>query len=197
MCCLISEFGPLCLQTPHLLLLGVLCITADVIYIDCMGFVCLMYPFVYLSAYSDVFCGYLLCTNVGPVPRIGRIKGEITPTSFNHQGRLIECRSEEHASRFDPLPNWMNRMFEFAPLFLLHSGGHVLLDDDTDLGYVEDGTPCGPSMMCLDRKCLPIQFLNMSACPTSPNGRICSNHGVRTHGIYPALIYFFVNFVHK
>ncbi|XP_026768415.1 disintegrin and metalloproteinase domain-containing protein 23 isoform X2 [Pangasianodon hypophthalmus] len=97
----------------------------------------------------DVFCGYLLCTNVGPVPRIGRIKGEITPTSFNHQGRLIEC-----------------------------SGGHVLLDDDTDLGYVEDGTPCGPSMMCLDRKCLPIQFLNMSACPTGPNGRICSNHGV-------------------
>ncbi|TSM68857.1 Disintegrin and metalloproteinase domain-containing protein 23 [Bagarius yarrelli] len=70
----------------------------------------------------DVFCGSLLCTNVGPVPRIGRIKGEITPTSFNHQGRLIEC-----------------------------SGGHVLLDDETDLGYVEDGTPCGPSMMCLDR----------------------------------------------
>ncbi|KAK3569233.1 hypothetical protein QTP86_026523 [Hemibagrus guttatus] len=97
----------------------------------------------------DVFCGYLLCTNVGPVPRIGRIRGEITPTSFNHQGRLIEC-----------------------------SGGHVFLDDETDLGYVEDGMPCGPSMMCLDRKCLPIQYFNMSACPTGPNGRICSNHGV-------------------
>uniref|UniRef100_A0AAR2L260 ADAM metallopeptidase domain 23a n=1 Tax=Pygocentrus nattereri TaxID=42514 RepID=A0AAR2L260_PYGNA len=97
----------------------------------------------------DVFCGLLLCTNVGQMPRIGLIKGEITPTTFNHQGQLIEC-----------------------------SGGHVLLDDDTDLGYVEDGTPCGPSMMCLDRKCLPIQSLNMSACPTGPSGHICSNHGV-------------------
>uniref|UniRef100_A0A8B9HF09 ADAM metallopeptidase domain 23 n=1 Tax=Astyanax mexicanus TaxID=7994 RepID=A0A8B9HF09_ASTMX len=97
----------------------------------------------------DVFCGLLMCTNVGQVPRIGVIKGEITPTTFNHQGNLIEC-----------------------------SGGHVLLDDLTDLGYVEDGTPCGPSMMCLDRKCLSIQSLNMSACPTGPNGRICSNHGV-------------------
>ncbi|KAL7881859.1 hypothetical protein AOLI_G00087080 [Acnodon oligacanthus] len=97
----------------------------------------------------DVFCGLLLCTNVGQMPRIGLIKGEITPTTFNHQGQLIEC-----------------------------SGGHVLLDDDTDLGYVEDGTPCGPSMMCLDRKCLPIQSLNMSACPTGPSGPICSNHGV-------------------
>ncbi|KAL6484650.1 hypothetical protein MHYP_G00066950 [Metynnis hypsauchen] len=97
----------------------------------------------------DVFCGLLLCTNVGQMPRIGLIKGEITPTTFNHQGQLIEC-----------------------------SGGHVLLDDDTDLGYVEDGTPCGPSMMCLDRKCLPIQSLNMSACPTGPSEHICSNHGV-------------------
>ncbi|KAI4883840.1 hypothetical protein NFI96_002593 [Prochilodus magdalenae] len=96
----------------------------------------------------DVFCGLLLCTNVGQMPRIGFIKGEITPTTFNHQGQLIEC-----------------------------SGGHVLLDDDTDLGYVEDGTPCGPSMMCLDRKCLPIQSLNMSACPTGPSDSICSNHG--------------------
>lgn len=58
------------------------------------------------------------------------------------------------------------------------SGGHVLLDDETDLGYVEDGTPCGPSMMCLDRKCLPIQSLNMSTCPTGPNGQVCSAHGV-------------------
>uniref|UniRef100_A0A4W4FH35 ADAM metallopeptidase domain 23a n=1 Tax=Electrophorus electricus TaxID=8005 RepID=A0A4W4FH35_ELEEL len=97
----------------------------------------------------DVFCGYLLCANIGQVPRLGVIKGEVTPTTFNHQGRIIEC-----------------------------SGGHVLLDDGTDLGYVEDGTPCGPSMMCLDRKCLPIQSLNMSACPTGSKGHICSNHGV-------------------
>ncbi|KAL0963872.1 hypothetical protein UPYG_G00314660 [Umbra pygmaea] len=97
----------------------------------------------------DVFCGFLLCSNIGRNPRVGMMKGDITPTSFNHQGRLVDC-----------------------------SGGHVLLDDETDLGYVEDGTPCGPSMMCLDRKCLPIQFLNMSACPSGPNGLVCSAHGV-------------------
>lgn len=80
-----------------------------------------LYPvvIVHLSAYSDVFCGYLLCTNVGPMPRIGRIKGEITPTSFNHQGRLIECRWEERASRLVPQPYRMNLMFEFAPLFYI------------------------------------------------------------------------------
>ncbi|KAF1382584.1 hypothetical protein PFLUV_G00145310 [Perca fluviatilis] len=97
----------------------------------------------------DVFCGYLLCSNIGRNPRVGMMKGDITPASFNHQGRLVDC-----------------------------SGGHVLLDDDTDLGYVEDGTPCGPSMMCLDRKCLPIQSLNMSTCPSGPNGQVCSAHGV-------------------
>uniref|UniRef100_A0A4W4H078 ADAM metallopeptidase domain 23a n=1 Tax=Electrophorus electricus TaxID=8005 RepID=A0A4W4H078_ELEEL len=90
----------------------------------------------------DVFCGYLLCTNIGRNPRIGTLKGDITPTTFNHQGRLVDC-----------------------------SGGRVLLDDDTDLGYVEDGTPCGPSMMCLERKCLPISSLNLTACPLGPNGR--------------------------
>lgn len=54
----------------------------------------------------------------------------------------------------------------------------MLLDDDTDLGYVEDGAPCGPHMMCLDRKCLPIQFLNISSCPMGSNGKVCSGHGV-------------------
>ncbi|XP_053354528.1 disintegrin and metalloproteinase domain-containing protein 23 isoform X1 [Clarias gariepinus] len=97
----------------------------------------------------DVFCGYLLCTNIGRNPRIGTLKGDITPTTFNHQGRLIDC-----------------------------SGGRVLLDDDTDLGYVEDGTACGPSMMCLERKCVPISSLNLTACPSGPNGRVCSSHGV-------------------
>lgn len=97
----------------------------------------------------DVFCGYLLCSNVGQNPRIGILKGEITPTSFNHQGRLVDC-----------------------------SGGHVILDDETDLGYVEDGTPCGPSMMCLEHKCLPIQSLNVSTCPIGPNAQVCSAHGV-------------------
>ncbi|XP_051998406.1 disintegrin and metalloproteinase domain-containing protein 23 [Xyrauchen texanus] len=97
----------------------------------------------------DVFCGYLLCTNTGRIPRVGIMKGEVTSTNFNHQGRLIDC-----------------------------NGGHVLLDDQTDLGYVEDGTPCGPSMMCVDRKCLPIQSLNLSSCPSRSNGHVCSSHGV-------------------
>uniref|UniRef100_A0A4W5QUJ7 ADAM metallopeptidase domain 23 n=1 Tax=Hucho hucho TaxID=62062 RepID=A0A4W5QUJ7_9TELE len=97
----------------------------------------------------DVFCGFLLCSNIGHNPRIGTMKGDITRTSFNHQGRPVNC-----------------------------SGGHVLLEDETDLGYVEDGTPCGPSMMCLDHKCLPIQSLNMSTCPSGPNGQVCSSHGV-------------------
>lgn len=54
----------------------------------------------------------------------------------------------------------------------------MVLDDDTDVGYVEDGTPCGPSMMCLDRKCLQIQALNMSSCPLDSKGKVCSGHGV-------------------
>lgn len=44
------------------------------------------------SFHSDVFCGYLLCTNIGRAPRIGIMKGEITPTTFNHQGKLVDCR---------------------------------------------------------------------------------------------------------
>lgn len=57
----------------------------------------------------------------------------------------------------------------------------MILDDDTDVGYVEDGTPCGPSMMCLDRKCLQIQALNMSSCPLDSKGKVCSGHGVSRH----------------
>lgn len=88
--------------------------------LHCLYLFCL-YPvvIVHFFYYSDVFCGYLLCTNVGPVPRIGRIKGEITPTSFNHQGRLIDCRWEEHETWLDLQPYWMNWVFEFAPLFCI------------------------------------------------------------------------------
>ncbi|XP_040417323.1 disintegrin and metalloproteinase domain-containing protein 23 isoform X7 [Cygnus olor] len=96
----------------------------------------------------DVFCGFLLCTNLTKVPRVGQVQGEIIPNSFYHQGRIVDC-----------------------------SGAHVLLDDDTDLGYVEDGAPCGPHMMCLDKKCLPIQSLNISSCPIGSNGKVCSGHG--------------------
>ncbi|KAG7271401.1 hypothetical protein CRUP_031213 [Coryphaenoides rupestris] len=53
-----------------------------------------------------------------------------------------------------------------------------LLCSNMDLGYVEDGTPCGPSMMCLERRCLPIHSLNVSTCPVGPNSQVCSSHGV-------------------
>ncbi|XP_041432173.1 disintegrin and metalloproteinase domain-containing protein 23 isoform X6 [Xenopus laevis] len=97
----------------------------------------------------DVFCGFLLCANVSKSPRIGKLEGDIPPTYINHQGRVVDC-----------------------------SGAHVILDDETDMGYVEDGAPCGPSMMCLDRKCLPIHSLNISNCPMGSNGKVCSGHGV-------------------
>uniref|UniRef100_A0A674N7R6 ADAM metallopeptidase domain 11 n=1 Tax=Takifugu rubripes TaxID=31033 RepID=A0A674N7R6_TAKRU len=56
-------------------------------------------------------------------------------------------------------------------------GGHAVLDDGLDLGYVEDGTPCGPNMMCLDRRCIPVTTFNLSTCPGSSYSRICSHHG--------------------
>ncbi|CAI9608180.1 unnamed protein product [Staurois parvus] len=97
----------------------------------------------------DVFCGFLLCANVSKTPRIGKLEGDIPPTYINHQKRVLDC-----------------------------SGAHILLDDETDMGYVEDGTPCGPSMMCLDRKCLYISSLNISSCPMGSNDKVCSGHGV-------------------
>lgn len=53
------------------------------------------------------------------------------------------------------------------------------LVDGSDLSYVEDGTPCGPGMLCLDRKCLPASAFNFSSCPGSWDGKICFDHGVR------------------
>uniref|UniRef100_UPI00398F8915 disintegrin and metalloproteinase domain-containing protein 23-like isoform X3 n=1 Tax=Pristiophorus japonicus TaxID=55135 RepID=UPI00398F8915 len=56
-------------------------------------------------------------------------------------------------------------------------GSHIIMDDGTDLGYVEDGTPCGPSMMCIDRRCQPIQSFNISNCLSASVAKICSGHG--------------------
>lgn len=64
-------------------------------------------------------------------------------------------------------------------LFPSPRGGHVQLVDGTDLSYVEDGTPCGPSMLCLDHKCLPVSAFNFSTCPGSWGGQICFDHGVK------------------
>uniref|UniRef100_A0A8D0H054 ADAM metallopeptidase domain 11 n=1 Tax=Sphenodon punctatus TaxID=8508 RepID=A0A8D0H054_SPHPU len=57
-------------------------------------------------------------------------------------------------------------------------GGHVQLVDGSDLSFVEDGTPCGPSMLCLDHKCLPVSAFNFSTCPGSWGGQICFAHGI-------------------
>ncbi|XP_074796662.1 disintegrin and metalloproteinase domain-containing protein 11 isoform X4 [Natator depressus] len=98
---------------------------------------------------QDVLCGYLLCTNITGVPRLGELSGEITAMTFYHQNRPVDCR-----------------------------GGHVQLVDGSDLSYVEDGTPCGPSMLCLDHRCLPAAAFNFSSCPSSWDGMICFDHGV-------------------
>uniref|UniRef100_A0AAV2KFV1 ADAM metallopeptidase domain 11 n=1 Tax=Knipowitschia caucasica TaxID=637954 RepID=A0AAV2KFV1_KNICA len=96
----------------------------------------------------DVLCGFLFCTNVTTSPKFGDLSGELTSFTLYHQNKYLDCR-----------------------------GGHVLLEDGSDLGYVEDGTPCGPNMMCLERRCLPVVTFNLSTCPGSNSIRICSDHG--------------------
>ncbi|KAK2820437.1 hypothetical protein Q5P01_023396 [Channa striata] len=97
---------------------------------------------------QDVLCGLLLCTNLTAQPRFGELQGKLTSLTIHHQNRYLDCR-----------------------------GGHAVLDDGLDLGYVEDGTPCGPNMMCLERRCLPVSTFNLSTCPGSSSSRICSHHG--------------------
>ncbi|TRY64758.1 hypothetical protein DNTS_017805, partial [Danionella cerebrum] len=97
---------------------------------------------------QDVLCGFLLCTNITVKPRYGDLHGEITSLTIYHQNKYLDCR-----------------------------GGHAVLEDGTDLGYVEDGTPCGPNMMCLDHRCLPVNTFNLSSCPGSSFSHVCSDHG--------------------
>ncbi|XP_077061997.1 disintegrin and metalloproteinase domain-containing protein 11 isoform X1 [Siphateles boraxobius] len=97
---------------------------------------------------QDVLCGFLLCTNITVKPRYGDSHGEITSLTIYHQNKYLDCR-----------------------------GGHAVLEDGTDLGYVEDGTPCGPNMMCLDHRCLPVTTFNLSSCPGSTFSQVCSDHG--------------------
>uniref|UniRef100_A0A4W6BYT1 ADAM metallopeptidase domain 11 n=1 Tax=Lates calcarifer TaxID=8187 RepID=A0A4W6BYT1_LATCA len=97
---------------------------------------------------QDVLCGLLLCTNLTAKPRFGELQGRLTSLTIHHQNRYLDCM-----------------------------GGHAVLDDGLDLGYVEDGTPCGPNMMCLERRCLPVTTFNLSTCPGSSTSRICSHHG--------------------
>uniref|UniRef100_A0A7N8XE80 Disintegrin and metalloproteinase domain-containing protein 11-like n=2 Tax=Mastacembelus armatus TaxID=205130 RepID=A0A7N8XE80_9TELE len=97
---------------------------------------------------QDVLCGFLFCANMTMKPKFGDLQGEVTSFTLYHQNKYLDCR-----------------------------GGHALLEDGSDLGYVEDGTPCGPNMMCLERRCLPVAAFNLSTCPGSHFGRICSDHG--------------------
>nr|XP_019607762.1 PREDICTED: disintegrin and metalloproteinase domain-containing protein 11 [Rhinolophus sinicus] len=98
---------------------------------------------------QDVLCGFLLCVNISGAPRLGDLGGDISSVTFYHQGKELDCR-----------------------------GGHVQLADGSDLSYVEDGTACGPNMLCLDHRCLPASAFNFSTCPGSGERRICSHHGV-------------------
>ncbi|XP_047614114.1 disintegrin and metalloproteinase domain-containing protein 11 isoform X5 [Phacochoerus africanus] len=98
---------------------------------------------------QDVLCGFLLCVNISGAPRLGDLGGDISSVTFYHQGKELDCR-----------------------------GGHVQLADGSDLSYVEDGTACGPNMLCLDHRCLPASAFNFSTCPGSGDRRICSHHGV-------------------
>uniref|UniRef100_A0A8C1E1Q8 ADAM metallopeptidase domain 22 n=1 Tax=Cyprinus carpio carpio TaxID=630221 RepID=A0A8C1E1Q8_CYPCA len=99
---------------------------------------------------QDVHCGYLLCSNISPAPRLGELQGGLTSFSVAQHSASLDC-----------------------------SGGHVLIDGDTDLGYVEDGTACGTDRICFNHKCLPVQEFNFSTCPGTNERVICSGHGVR------------------
>ncbi|XP_048367177.1 disintegrin and metalloproteinase domain-containing protein 22 isoform X8 [Sphaerodactylus townsendi] len=104
---------------------------------------------------QDVLCGYLLCSNiVSNTPRLGELEGEITSSFFQTSGKSYNC-----------------------------SGGHVKLEEDTDLGYVDDGTPCGPERICWEHKCLAVDSFNFSSCPGSTGGNICSGHGACSNEI--------------
>uniref|UniRef100_A0A8C1YL63 ADAM metallopeptidase domain 22 n=1 Tax=Cyprinus carpio TaxID=7962 RepID=A0A8C1YL63_CYPCA len=98
---------------------------------------------------QDVHCGYLLCSNISPAPRLGELHGGLTSFSVAQHSASLDC-----------------------------SGGHVLIDGNTDLGYIEDGTACGTDRICFNHKCLPVQEFNFSTCPGTNERVICSGHGV-------------------
>uniref|UniRef100_A0A8C6UQV7 ADAM metallopeptidase domain 22 n=1 Tax=Neogobius melanostomus TaxID=47308 RepID=A0A8C6UQV7_9GOBI len=98
---------------------------------------------------QDVHCGYLLCSNISPAPRLGELQGGLTSFTVAQHSASLDC-----------------------------SGAHVLINGDTDLGYVEDGTACGVDNICFNHKCLPIQQFNFSTCPGTTDKAICSGHGV-------------------
>uniref|UniRef100_A0AAX7UPC2 ADAM metallopeptidase domain 22 n=1 Tax=Astatotilapia calliptera TaxID=8154 RepID=A0AAX7UPC2_ASTCA len=101
---------------------------------------------------QDVHCGYLLCSNISPAPRLGELQGGLTSFSVAQHSASLDC-----------------------------SGAHVVIDGDIDLGYVEDGTACGTDSICFNHKCLPIQQFNFSTCPGTTDKAICSGNGVHAN----------------
>uniref|UniRef100_A0A670J4N1 ADAM metallopeptidase domain 22 n=1 Tax=Podarcis muralis TaxID=64176 RepID=A0A670J4N1_PODMU len=97
---------------------------------------------------EDVLCGYLLCSNIV----------SITPRLGELDGEITSTSLQSKD---------MNCI-----------GGHVKLEEDADLGYVEDGTPCGQGRICWEHRCLSTESFNFSSCPGSTEGTICSGHGV-------------------
>lgn len=125
-----------------------------------------------------MLCGFLLCVNISGAPRLGDLGGDISSVTFYHQGKELDCRC------------WLGPQLGAGGcgcgggsmcggrLRCFPRGGHVQLADGSDLSYVEDGTACGPNMLCLDHRCLPASAFNFSTCPGSGERRICSHHGV-------------------
>ncbi|KAH0626959.1 hypothetical protein JD844_002287 [Phrynosoma platyrhinos] len=96
-------------------------------------------------------------------------------------GDSSQCPSNSHKQDGYFCDNEQGRLVWIPPLRQcdrFSAGGHVQLVDGTDISYVEDGTPCGPNMLCLDHKCLPLSAFNFSTCPGSWGGQICFDHGV-------------------
>lgn len=136
---------------------------------------CCVWPLLASSSVRDVHCGYLLCSNISPAPRLGELQGGLTSFSVARHSASLDCR---YAAVAELTPTALKlRLW----LLSLLSGAHVLIDGDTDLGYVEDWTACGTDHICFNHKCLPMQQFNFSTCPGSTDKTICSGHGVRTH----------------
>ncbi|XP_078703111.1 disintegrin and metalloproteinase domain-containing protein 11-like isoform X4 [Branchiostoma floridae x Branchiostoma belcheri] len=97
---------------------------------------------------KDIFCGYLLCDGNVTVPRVGVLDGSLTSKSYPRTGKTMHCK-----------------------------GGHVLLDDSNNIGYVQDGTTCGTNKMCHSGRCVEVSNFNITPCPVGGNGMPCSGHG--------------------
>lgn len=47
-----------------------------------------------LLCFRDVHCGYLLCSNISPAPRLGDLQGGLTSFSVAQHGAPLDCRYE-------------------------------------------------------------------------------------------------------